>query len=70
MVFRYLYMLILAVDANFRLSHRFRAKERSDEELGPGWAYCVKSDDYQEYLRAYVSEKDVSLVSRSHISVY
>lgn len=54
-------MLILALDANFRLKNRFRADERPDPELGPGWAYFVENGPYLEHLKNYVSERDVSI---------
>lgn len=53
-------MLILALDANFRLKHRYRADEKPDPELGPGWAYFVENEPYMEHLKHYVSERDVS----------
>lgn len=57
---KYLYYLILAMDANFRLCNKLRSRERGDAELGPGWAYFVGSDKYKAYLKDYVSEIDVS----------
>ncbi|KAJ7643850.1 hypothetical protein FB45DRAFT_736350 [Roridomyces roridus] len=58
--YRFLYTLLLALDANFRLKNRIRANERDDPALGPGQAYFVESDAYKEHLRNYVAEKDVS----------
>ncbi|KAJ7110762.1 hypothetical protein C8R46DRAFT_1170994 [Mycena filopes] len=52
--FRFLYMLLLAVDTNFRLKNRLRANERDDPPLG------VEEAPYKEHLKAYVAEKDVS----------
>lgn len=57
---RFLYMLILALDANFRLKNRLRANERDDPPLGDGWGYIVEDKPYKEHLRTYVAEKDVS----------
>lgn len=54
-------MLILAVDANFRLKNRIRKNEHKDELLGPGWSYFVEDNKYKEHLRNYVSEVDVSV---------
>jgi hypothetical protein len=59
--FRFLYILILAMDANFRMSSRYRKNERDDPELGPGWAYFVYNLLYMEHLKNYVLEKDVSI---------
>lgn len=57
---RFLYVLILAMDANFRLTNRMRANEHDDAELGPGWGCFVESTSYKEHLKNYVSEADVS----------
>jgi hypothetical protein len=59
--FRFLYILILAMDTNFRMSSRYQKNERDDPELGPGWAYFVHNQLYMEHLKNYVSEKDVSM---------
>lgn len=53
-------MLIIAMDANFRLKNRLRKNEHKDESLGPGWSYFVEDGKYKEHLRDYVSEADVS----------
>lgn len=57
---RFLYVLILAMDANFRLTNRMRANEHDDVELGPGWGCMVDSAPYKEHLKNYISETDVS----------
>jgi hypothetical protein len=54
-------MLILAMDANFRLKNRMRANDQTDPELGPGWAYFVNSAGYKKHLKNYISEEDVSM---------
>ncbi|KAJ7038352.1 hypothetical protein C8F04DRAFT_1179974 [Mycena alexandri] len=58
--FQFLYMLLLAMDANFRLKNRLRANERDDPPLADGWGYIVEDAPYKEHLRSYVAEKDVS----------
>ncbi|KAJ7829911.1 hypothetical protein B0H13DRAFT_1655417 [Mycena leptocephala] len=58
--FRFLYMLLLAMDANFRLKNRLRANAHDDPPLGSGWGYMVEDAPYKEHLRNYVAEKDVS----------
>ncbi|KAF7969167.1 hypothetical protein HWV62_28172 [Athelia sp. TMB] len=58
--YKFLYMLILAMDANFRLVNRLIGNERPDPELGPGWGYVVAPAPYKEHLKSYVSEKDIS----------
>ncbi|KAJ6463803.1 hypothetical protein C8R47DRAFT_1224959 [Mycena vitilis] len=57
---RFLYMLILAMDANFRMKARLRANEHEDAPLGPGWGYMVQDEEYKAHLKGYVAEKDVS----------
>lgn len=57
---RFLYMLILAMDANFRLKNGMNSTYARDPSLGPGWAYFVKDEPYFEHLRNYISEADVS----------
>ncbi|KAF7325927.1 CxC2 domain-containing protein [Mycena kentingensis (nom. inval.)] len=56
----YLYALILALDANFRLKNRIRANERHDPALAQGLGYFVLLEAYKEFLRHYVAEDDVS----------
>ncbi|KAJ7673622.1 hypothetical protein B0H17DRAFT_1208314 [Mycena rosella] len=58
--FRFLYMLLLVVDANFRLKNRMRANEIDDSSLGPGWAYWVNLPKYRRHLKGYMNEKDIS----------
>ncbi|KAJ6504317.1 hypothetical protein C8R47DRAFT_1210384 [Mycena vitilis] len=56
----YLYRLILAMDANFKLKNRIRANERPDPSLGPGWGAFVEPTTYKDHLKKYVAETDVS----------
>ncbi|KAJ7722085.1 hypothetical protein B0H16DRAFT_1737899 [Mycena metata] len=58
--YRFLYMLLLAVDANFKLKNRMRPNEIDDPSLGPGWGYWVEPQRYKKHLRKYVAEKDAS----------
>ncbi|KAF7321068.1 CxC2 domain-containing protein [Mycena chlorophos] len=58
--YQFLYMLILAVDANFRLKNRVRANEIHDPALGPGWGYWVEPVGYKEHVKKYISESDIS----------
>lgn len=52
-------MLLLAVDANFRLKNRMKANEIDDPSLGPGWGYWVEPQRYKSHVKKYVNEKDV-----------
>ncbi|KAJ6503466.1 hypothetical protein C8R47DRAFT_969052 [Mycena vitilis] len=58
--YRFLYMLILALDANFKLRNRLRVNEINDPSLGPGWGAFVEPKGYKKHLKHYVAEKDVS----------
>ncbi|KAJ7079051.1 hypothetical protein C8R43DRAFT_1143320 [Mycena crocata] len=58
--YRFLYMLLLAMDANFRMKSRLRANEREDPPLGSGWGTFVEEPPYKAHLVDYVAEKDVS----------
>ncbi|KAJ7430891.1 hypothetical protein B0H11DRAFT_2262792 [Mycena galericulata] len=58
--FSYLYKLIVAMDANFKLKNRIRANEHHDPSLGPGWGAFVEPKKYHKHLRKYVGEKDIS----------
>ncbi|KAJ7301784.1 hypothetical protein DFH08DRAFT_723840 [Mycena albidolilacea] len=58
--YQFLYMLLIAIDANFRLKNRIRANELEDPPLGPGWGHWVEPKGYQEHVRNYVTETDIS----------
>src|ERR1700730_4513596 len=55
---KWLYCLILTIDANFRL----KLKEKgilNDPSLGDGWAHWVSSKPYHEYVRKYGHQVEV-----------
>jgi hypothetical protein len=52
-------MLIVALDANFKLKNRICANAKDDPPLGPGWEYFMEPKAYREHLRKYVPEQDV-----------
>lgn len=53
-------MLVLAIDANFRLKSKDRGVS-NDPPLGPGWAYLVDPIPYHEQLRVQYA-KDIHKV--------
>ena len=53
-------MLVLAMDANFRLKNRIIGGGKFDPPLGPGFGYFVEPTKYKEHLQNYVMEQDVS----------
>ncbi|KAH8102763.1 hypothetical protein DFH11DRAFT_1735402 [Phellopilus nigrolimitatus] len=58
----WIYTLVLAIDANFRLKSKDRGVS-NDPPLGPGWAYIVDPVPYHEQLRVQ-SDKDIHKVER------
>lgn len=57
LLFRYLYTLFVAVDANFKL----KGKERKldDVDLVPGTGIFVEDNAYQEHIKCYVEQPEV-----------
>jgi hypothetical protein len=57
LLYRFLYTLFLAVDANFKL----KGKDRGicDPELAPGWVSFVEEGHYQEHITQYVDQPEV-----------
>jgi len=52
-------MLLLAVDANFKLKQK--KKQDNQLELGMGWSYFVEEGGYQSFLKDYLEEPEVRL---------
>lgn len=52
-------MLIVALDANFKLKNRIRTNATYDPPLGAGCEYFVEPKEYKKHLKNYVPEKDV-----------
>ena len=59
----WLYMLTVAMDANFRLKSRLRGTGTIDKELtlGMGWSYFVDNAPYSEFIKGYVDENEVRM---------
>jgi hypothetical protein len=55
-----LYILYLAIDANFKLKGKDR--KITDIELALGLGVFVNETQYQEFLKAYVDEPEVNLL--------
>ncbi|KAJ7294043.1 hypothetical protein C8J57DRAFT_1491395 [Mycena rebaudengoi] len=58
--YRFLFMLIVAVDVNFRLKNVLCTNECHDLPLGPRWGAFVEPTTYKEHLKNYVGEDDIS----------
>ncbi|KII83451.1 hypothetical protein PLICRDRAFT_58398 [Plicaturopsis crispa FD-325 SS-3] len=56
----YIYRLIIAHDANFRLANRMRSTEQADPSLCPGGAYFVATKPYGAFLKAYTHDEEIS----------
>jgi hypothetical protein len=57
-LFRWLYRLFLALDANFRL--KLKGRKIDDPELGSGWAYFVENQRYVEHVAQATDEAEVT----------
>jgi hypothetical protein len=65
---RFLYILYISVDGNFKL----KGKERhlNDVELMPGWGAYVPEAEYKTHIASYVDEPEVSAhLARRNISM-
>ncbi|KAI0060333.1 hypothetical protein BV25DRAFT_1783282, partial [Artomyces pyxidatus] len=60
----WLYRLVLAMDANFRLKNRLRSSRAKDPGLNTGMAYFVGDDGYSEHLEKYFDQDQMSGCSR------
>jgi hypothetical protein len=55
-----LYYQSFGIDACFRFKRRQISSYEKDPELGPGFAYVVAWEPYQQYLLSQAKEGDVS----------
>jgi hypothetical protein len=53
------------MDANFRLKNRLRAGDKDDPTLGDGLAYVADHNMYEEHIKGYVDQEEVSYSHRS-----
>ncbi|KAJ7701956.1 hypothetical protein B0H17DRAFT_1195154 [Mycena rosella] len=56
----YLFRLLSAIDANFKMRNRICAREHDNPFLGPGWGAFVEPTKYKKHLSKYVAEKHIS----------
>ena len=54
-------MLMVAMDANYRLKSRLRASINKEPMLGIGWSYFVNNGPYSDFLKDYVDENEVRI---------
>ncbi len=67
--FRYLYHLLVGMDANFQLKNRLRKhnKHKKDSVLCSGLGYQVLNNDYFDHLKKYVNKTNVGVLSFSYV---
>lgn len=52
-------MLIVAMDANFRLKSRLRTTLNREPTLGLGLSYFVDNERYTDFVKNYVDQEEV-----------
>ncbi|KAF9471428.1 hypothetical protein BDN70DRAFT_820006, partial [Pholiota conissans] len=57
---RFLYSLLVCLDANFRLKNQLVSNYSSDPGLGTGWAYMIRRESYEKYVLSQVDGNDLS----------
>lgn len=63
-------MLVVGMDANFRLRSKLRAAVSRDPAMGLGWAYFVDHQPYAEFIKDYVDQDEVGWSSPSLMIFY
>ncbi|KAH9478965.1 hypothetical protein JR316_0009428 [Psilocybe cubensis] len=57
---KFLYMLIVCMDANFRLKNQLVSNYSQDPGLGIGMAYMLPRHRYEQYVASRATDKDIS----------
>ncbi|KAF9542834.1 hypothetical protein CPC08DRAFT_738695 [Agrocybe pediades] len=57
---KFLYMLIVCMDANFRLKNQVVSNHSQDPGLGSSWAYFVPRIPYENYVLSRTKDADIS----------
>ncbi|KAH9484782.1 hypothetical protein JR316_0001684 [Psilocybe cubensis] len=57
---RFLYAVMICLDANFRLKNQMVSNYSQDPGLGLGLAYMIHRDKYEKYVKSKANEKDIS----------
>jgi hypothetical protein len=58
-VYRFLYWMLLCVDACFRMKNRLKSSESKDPTLGAGLAYFTDHGPYIDFVKQYVNQEEV-----------
>ncbi|KAA1478735.1 hypothetical protein DENSPDRAFT_788366 [Dentipellis sp. KUC8613] len=64
---KFLYALLLAVDANFKL--KLKSHSYLDIELAPGWSYFVPEGPYQQHLASNEDEEEMKTCDSTFAAV-
>ena len=56
----FLYMMFIAIDANFYLKNQLVLNYSQDPGLGIGWAYMLPWEEYKGYVLLRAKDEDVS----------
>ncbi|TFY54862.1 hypothetical protein EVG20_g9538 [Dentipellis fragilis] len=67
MYIRFLYALLLAIDANFKL--KLKSHGYLDLELAPGWSYFVPEGRYQKHLASNEDEEEMKTCDSTFAAV-
>ncbi|KAF8991711.1 hypothetical protein BDQ17DRAFT_1392943 [Cyathus striatus] len=65
--YMFLYILYIAVDANFKL--KMKNCGINDVELSPGWGTYVNEKDYQSHLSNYIDEPEINSCESQHDAI-
>ena len=60
---RFLYQMLLCMDANFRLKNQIVSNYSQDPGLGTGWAYMVRREPYEDYVLSRADDADVCIAA-------
>lgn len=59
-------MILICLDANFRLKNQLTSNFSTDPGLGIGWAYMLPLEEYDEYVLSQADEDDVGTPTFEH----
>ncbi|KDR81126.1 hypothetical protein GALMADRAFT_61075 [Galerina marginata CBS 339.88] len=57
---KFLYMMFICMDANFRLKNQLVSNYSQDPGLGTGWAYMIPRKAYEAYVLSRANDEDIS----------
>ncbi|PBK67336.1 hypothetical protein ARMSODRAFT_989178 [Armillaria solidipes] len=65
---KFLYLLLICIDANFRLKNQIVSSYSRDPGLGIGWSYFTTREPYEDYVQSQATDADIefSTVAKSN----